>query len=237
MALVLWEPLHKALAGAGEAAGAAVKRLRDLVGQALIPLLALGLLAWLQNVDVIVVKHQAATDTAASSYAAAAVAAKMPIWLAVGLALFLLPETARRATTGDDARPVLLRTLGIVGAAAVAMIAFYVVAGRQLLEGVFGPDLGVAHTALPVLGVAMSFLACVYLCVQFLLGMRRWTFLVLLAVASAVEPAILFAVGTDLTGIAAAIAGIELVLLVSLVAMAMRVGAWSPAAEPSPIAR
>src|SRR4051812_26839729 len=165
MSLVLWRPLHAALAGAPEVAGAAVKRLRDLVRRALVPLLALGLLAWLQNVDLIVVKHPAATDTAASSYAAAAVAAKMPIWLAVGLALFLLPETARRASTGDDARPVLLRTLAIVAAAAAPMVAFYVVAGRQLLETVFGPDLGVAHTTLPVLAVAMSFLACVYLAV------------------------------------------------------------------------
>jgi O-antigen/teichoic acid export membrane protein len=222
MSLLLWGPLHRALAGAGAVAGAAVQRLRDLVGQALIPLLALGLLAWLQNVDVIVVKHQAATDTAASSYAAAAVAAKMPIWLAVGLALFLLPETARRASSGGDARPVLLRTLGIVGGAAAAMVAFYVVAGRQLLETVFGPDLGVAHSALPVLALAMSFLACVYLVVQFLLGMRRWAFLALLATASAVEPAILFALGTDLTGIALAIACIELVLLCVLLATAMR---------------
>jgi O-antigen/teichoic acid export membrane protein len=235
MSLVLWRPLHSALEGAPEVAGAAVRRLRDLVRRALVPLLALGLLAWLQNVDLIVVKHQAANDTAASSYAAAAVAAKMPIWLAVGLALFLLPETARRATSGEDARPVLLRTLAIVAAAAVPMIALYAVAGRQLLEAVFGPDLGVAHAALPLLGIAMSFLACVYLVVQFLLGMHRWTFLPFLAAASALEPAILSAVGSDLNGIALSIAALELALFAALLTVALRVTAWVGAAEPDPV--
>ena len=235
MSLVLWQPLHTALAGAPDVAGAAVRRLRDLVRRALVPLLALGLLAWLQNVDLIVVKHQAATDTAASSYAAAAVAAKMPIWLAVGLALFLLPETARRATSGEDARPVLLRTLAIVAAAAVPMIALYAVAGRQVLEAVFGPDLGVAHAALPVLGIAMSFLACVYLVVQFLLGMHRWTFLPLLGAASALEPAILAAVGSDLNAIALSIAALELALLAALLTLALRRTAWVATAEPDPV--
>jgi O-antigen/teichoic acid export membrane protein len=235
MSLVLWRPLHGALVGAHEVAGAAVRRLRDLVRRALVPLLALGLLAWLQNVDLIVVKHQAATDTAASSYAAAAVAAKMPIWLAVGLALFLLPETARRATSGEDARSVLLRTLGIVVAAAVPMIALYAVAGRKLLEVVFGPDLGVAHAALPLLGIAMSLLACVYLVVQFLLGMHRWRFLPLLAAASAVEPAILSTMGSDLNAIALSIAGLELVLFAALLTLALRSTAWVGAAEPDPV--
>jgi O-antigen/teichoic acid export membrane protein len=235
MSLVLWRPLHGALVGAHEVAGAAVRRLRDLVRRALVPLLALGLLAWLQNVDLIVVKHQAATDTAASSYAAAAVAAKMPIWLAVGLALFLLPETARRATSGEDARSVLLRTLGIVVAAAVPMIALYAVAGRKLLEVVFGPDLGVAHAALPLLGIAMSLLACVYLVVQFLLGMHRWRFLPLLAAASALEPAILSTMGSDLNAIALSIAGLELVLFAALLTLALRSTAWVGAAEPDPV--
>jgi O-antigen/teichoic acid export membrane protein len=158
----------------------------------------------------------------------------MPIWLAVGLALFLLPETARRSASGEDARPVLLRTMAIVAAAAIPMVALYAVAGRRLLEIVFGPDLGVAHGALPMLSIAMSFLACVYLVVQFLLGMRRWTFLVALAVASALEPAILFAVGSDLNAIALSIAALELALVAVLLAIALRGRVWAPAAEPDP---
>lgn len=234
MSLVLWSPLHRALAGAPEAAAAAVKRLRDLFRQAFVPLVALALLAWLQNVDVIVVKHQAVTDNAASSYAAAAVAAKLPIWLAVGLALFLLPETARRATRGADARPVLLQCVAIVAAVAAPMVLFYAVAGRTLLKVVFGPDLVVAHAALPVLGIAMSFLACVYLIVQFMLGMRRSLFLVGVALVSAAEPALLFAVGRDLTDIALSIAALELALFCGLFALALRRGQWLAPAKPEP---
>ncbi len=66
-------------------------------------MLALTLLFALQELHVIVVKHEASGD-AAGSYAVAAVAAKAIIWVAVGLGLYLLPEAARRAATGVDAR-------------------------------------------------------------------------------------------------------------------------------------
>ena len=68
---------------------------------------ALTLLFVLQEVHVIVVKHEVDGDTA-GSYAVAAVAAKAIVWVAVGLGMYLLPETARRSRGGEDARPILL---------------------------------------------------------------------------------------------------------------------------------
>jgi hypothetical protein len=62
-------------------------------------------------VHIIVVKHETSSD-AAGSYAVAAVAAKAIIWVAIGLGLYLLPEAARKANRGVDARPILTRTLG-----------------------------------------------------------------------------------------------------------------------------
>ena len=58
--------------------------LRDLLAGARAPVAALTLLFVLQEVHVIVVKHEAGGD-AAGSYAVAAVAAKAIIWVAVGL--------------------------------------------------------------------------------------------------------------------------------------------------------
>ena len=75
------------------------------------PIIGLFLLASLQNIDVIVAKHQLGVD-AAGSYAAAAVAAKAVVWVAIGIGLHLLPEATRRAAAGLDPRPVLLRALG-----------------------------------------------------------------------------------------------------------------------------
>ena len=63
------------------------------------PIIGLFLLASLQNVDVILAKHQLGGD-AAGSYAAAAVAAKAVVWVAIGVGLHLLPEATRRAAAG-----------------------------------------------------------------------------------------------------------------------------------------
>ena len=80
-------------------AGAAARRLRDLVGGAWPAVLALFLVAVLQNVDVILVKRQIGGD-AAGAYAAAAVAAKAVVWVAIGIGLYLLPEATRAARHG-----------------------------------------------------------------------------------------------------------------------------------------
>ena len=66
----------------------------------------------LQNVDVIVVRHQVG-DVEAGAYAAAAVAAKVVVWTAVGVALYVIPEAAGRdGGRATRARPVLLRAAG-----------------------------------------------------------------------------------------------------------------------------
>ena len=77
-------------------------------------MIGLFLVAVLQNVDVILVKHTIGGD-AAGAYAAAAVAAKAIIWVAIGVGLYLLPEATRAARAGEDPRPVLVRALGVVG--------------------------------------------------------------------------------------------------------------------------
>ena len=74
-------------------------------------MIALTLLLALQELHVIIVKHEASGD-AAGSYAVAAVAAKAIVWIAVGLGMYLVPEAARRAQ-GPGRAAVLLRTLGL----------------------------------------------------------------------------------------------------------------------------
>ena len=106
------------------APGAAARRLRDLVGGAWPAVVGLFLVALLQNVDVILVKRQIGGD-AAGAYAAAAVAAKAVVWVAIGIGLYLLPEATRAARHGLDPRPVLARALGVVAAVAVPMLIVY----------------------------------------------------------------------------------------------------------------
>ena len=196
-------------------------QLRDLLAGAWVPVIGLMLLFALQELHVIVVKHEADGD-AAGSYAVAAVAAKAIIWVAVGLGMYLLPEAARRVRGGEDARPILLRTLALIAAAAVPMVLIYAVAAEPLLGAVFGDDLTGAAGALPWLGLAMALLACAYLAVQYLLAIGKRSFIGVLAAAAAVEVLALLVVGANLTSIALALFGLQLLCAASMLVLSLR---------------
>ena len=197
------------------------RRLRDLLAGSRVPVLGLTLLFALQEVHVIVVKHEVSGDDA-GSYAVAAVAAKAIIWVAVGLGMYLLPETARRAKTGIDPRPILIRTLGLIAACAVPMVLIYTAAAKPLLGTVFGDDLTRASAALPWLSLAMTLLACVYLSVQYLLALGRAKFIWVLGVAVVVEVLLLASIGAHLTSIAVALFGIQAVNASAMLTLALR---------------
>jgi O-antigen/teichoic acid export membrane protein len=218
--LVLTRPLSRHLKGVQPGPEDDI-RLRDLLAGAWVPVGALALLLGLQELHIIIVKHDA-SDDAASSYAVAAVAAKAIMWIAIGLGIYLLPEASRRAKTGEDARPILLRTLALIAAMAIPMVLIYSVAGEPLLRAVFGDDLTDASDALPFLGLAMSLLACSYLSVQYLLAMGRANFLPILAAGLAAEVPVLLMLGDDLTAIAIALFGIQAVCAATIFTLAMR---------------
>jgi O-antigen/teichoic acid export membrane protein len=221
MSLVLLVPLRRQLHGVDPHLAKKL-RLRELLAGAWVPVAGLTLLLALQELHVIIVKHQAADDDAAGSYAVAAVAGKAIMWIAIGLGMYLLPEATRRAKSGEDARPILLRTLGLIGAMAVPMVLIYSVGGEPLLRAVFGEDLTEASDALPFLGLAMSLLACSYLSVQYLLAMGRSSFLGVLGAGVVAEVLLLLSIGDDLTAIALALLGIQAVCAAVILTMALR---------------
>jgi O-antigen/teichoic acid export membrane protein len=220
VALVLLLPLGRQLEG-NTLDNEGPARLRDLLAGAWIPVIGLTLLLALQEVHIIIVKHEA-TDDAAGSYAVAAVAAKAIIWIAVGLGMYLLPEAARRGKIGIDARPVLLRTVGLIAAAAVPMVLIYALVGKPLLASVFGDDLTQASNALPWLGLAMTLLACAYLSVQYLLAMGRASFIWVLAGCLVVETGLLIVIGADLTAVALALFAVQVVCAATMLLLAVR---------------
>ena len=212
--------------GVADAAHAAA-RLRELVAGAWPVVIGLFLVAVLQNVDVILVKRTIGGE-AAGAYAAAAVAAKAVVWVAIGVGLYLLPEATRKAGAGEDPRPVLLRALGIVAAVAVPMLLVYAVAPKLLLRLAFGEETVPAAGALFVLGVAMTLLAAGYLCVQYMLALREIRFLFALGIVAVAEVAVL--TGTGLSSIV----GFATVVLVLQAVAALAVLALGLARRPSP---
>lgn len=155
-----------------------------------VPITALGIVQLLQNVDLITAKHQF-TDRVASAYSVDAVAAKVLIWVAMGASFYLVPETSRRRSSGEETRGVLLATLGIVAICAVPCLLIYAFGAHPLLEAVFGKKRAIASDALLPLGAAFTVLAATYLAVQYMLAMRRVWFLAALALVAAVEPVLL----------------------------------------------
>lgn len=225
VALWLERTVHGDLAGtrAGGAGG-----LGSLARAAWAPALALGLLALLQNVDVIVANHRLG-EQAAGEYAAASITAKGIVWIAVGLGVYLLPESARRAERRAEARGVLVRVLGLVGAVGLPLLGLYLVAGAWLLRLIFGGEYGGAAEALPWLGAGMTLLAISYLLAQHLLGVGRLAFLWPLALAAAAQPALLGSVGGGVVRFAIVLAALQLAL-----AAAHTVAELWPERRPAP---
>jgi O-antigen/teichoic acid export membrane protein len=203
------------------APGAAVHRLRALAGDAALPIAGLTLVAALQNADVILARH-VLSDDAAGVYAAATVAAKALVWIAVGLGMWLLPEAVHRMASGRDPRPVLGRAFALIAVVAAPALLAYAIAPRTVLGTAFGTDYESGEAVLLVLGVAYALLALTYLAVQFLLGMGRRAPLWGLAAAVVAEPLVLAAIG-DLESFALAVLVVQAVAAVVAVGSALRV--------------
>lgn len=205
------------VAGAGAAAG---RTLRGLMAEGWVPIIALALLALLQNVDVIIARHELG-DERAGSYAVAAVAAKVVVWVAIGVGLQLLPQATARAAAGEDPRPVLFRALAVLAAVAAPSLLLFALIPRFILSTAFGPDTVDAAPALLLLGLAMTFLAVAYLTVQYMLALGRVHFLWVLGAVAVVEIWLLFS-GDSITGIASLVLGAQLVVAAAVLAIGLR---------------
>lgn len=184
------------------------------------PMAALALLGALQNIDVIVVKHQLGSPRA-GSYAAAAVAAKTFVWVAIGIGLHLLPEATRRAANGLDPRPVLLRALQIAALIAVPALLVFALVPSLVLRLAFGEEYTNAADALVVLGAAMTMLAVTYLTAQYLIALGRTAFVWVLAAIAVVEPLVLFSGDFSLLTFALIVLAVQATATAGLVAIGL----------------
>jgi O-antigen/teichoic acid export membrane protein len=223
----LWLVLHRQLGPAAPVER--VRPLRELVGENWGPLLGLTLLAVLQNIDVIVVKHRL-DDDAAGSYAAASVAAKSVIWVAIGIGLHLLPEATRRAAAGLDPRPVLMRALLIAGLVAVPALALFAAVPHLIMRVAFGPDLTQASDALVLLGAAMTLLAVAYLTVQYMIALGHRSFLWVLGLVAVTEPFLLSVGHLSLVSLAMVVLGLQCVAATGVLLLGLR-----PRARPAAV--
>lgn len=198
-----------------------IASLGALVAGGRIPIIGLLLLAILQNVDVIIARHVLEPD-AAGGYAIAAVAAKSVVWVAIGIGLQVLPEATRRASVGQDARPVLARALAVLGLVSAPALLIFAAIPDFLLRTAFGEDGARGADALLPLGVAMTLLAVSYLTVQYLLALHHVRFLAVLGAVAAAEIALLTGLDADLTDIATVVLAAQVVAAAGVVTLGWR---------------
>ena len=182
---------------------------------------ALGIIAVLQNIDIIAAKHQFSTDLA-SSYSATAVAAKVLIWVAMGAGFYLVPEVSRRHSAGEDTRPVLAKALAIVAVAAIPCLLIYGFASTPLIRAAFKSNRLLAVDALFILGVAFTLLAATYLAVQYMLALKRSWFLLPLGAVAVAEPILLLNASHEPKQFAVVVLGVQVAAAVVAFAMALR---------------
>jgi O-antigen/teichoic acid export membrane protein len=196
--------------------------LRELTRVAWAAAMGLTLIAVLQNVDVIIAKHHFDGDDA-GAYAAAAVAAKAIVWVAIGVGFYLVPEATRRAAGGLGPRKVLLRSLLVVVALAVPALAIFAAIPELLLRLAFGSEYTGASDALIVMGLAMTMLAVTYLAVQYLLALGHHRFLLVLGAVAIADPLLLIvASGDSLVSFAVVVLGAQVLGVAATLPTALR---------------
>jgi O-antigen/teichoic acid export membrane protein len=156
---------------------------RTLATDLLSALIALALLAILQNFDVVLLGREMPGN--AGSYAPISVACKPLVLAAFVLAGFLLPEAASRRHAGQHALRQLSVVLAVIAVPAVVLIALSGGAPSQVLRIAFGPRLTAAAPAFLMLALAMTLLAATVLFTHYLLAAGRPIVLLVLAAGAA----------------------------------------------------
>ncbi|MGX6449533.1 lipopolysaccharide biosynthesis protein, partial [Patulibacter sp. S7RM1-6] len=211
---------------ADDAAAAPAERpvpLWQLAGWERTVIVSLLLVAIMQNVDTILAKRELA-ESVAGSYAAAAVAAKAVVWVAVGVALQLLPEATRRAVSGENPHPVLRRAIAFLFLIGVPAILIFTAIPGWLLRTAFGPEFDSAAGALPLLGTAMLLLSITMMAVQYLSAIGRHRHLVPLFLLAVAEVALLARHGWSATEFATIVLAAQGAAAVVTLALAW----WTP---------
>jgi O-antigen/teichoic acid export membrane protein len=207
----------------GRAKAAAAIGLWRHVSFAWVAIAGLAVIQLLQNMDLIIARHQF-NNRYDSAYAATAVAAKVLIWVAMGAGFYLVPETSRRRAAGEDTRPILFRALGIVVACSIPCLLIYAFAAHPLLAIVFKKNKAIASNSLLPLGAAFTVLAATYLAVQYMLALKRVGFLAVIAAVAVLEPFLLLAAPKHPAQFATVVLGVQAIGAVLAYAIALRTG-------------
>lgn len=180
---------------------------RVLLADSSVALATLMPLALLQNVDVVLVGWR--DPEAAGSYAAISTACKIPVFVGLAVANYLLAEAARRRREGRTAYAALALAMIIVVVPGLLLSAVGAVAGRPLLSLLFGSRLAAASGVLWVLALATTFLAATLLFATYLLGVGDRGIVWVLAVCTPTSTVVVAVFADEITSTVLALLGCQ----------------------------
>ncbi|CAO5170057.1 Membrane protein involved in the export of O-antigen and teichoic acid [Frankia sp. AiPs1] len=166
---------------------------QSVIADTTVALGALVPLALLQNMDVVIVGWLGKSGV--GGYAAISTACKVPVFIGLAVANFLLPEAARRRKEGRPAGGTLAVALAFVVAPGLLLATIGLVGAKWLIGLVFGPHLTGASDALWVLALSMTLLAVTLMFTTYLLGAGVRRVVGVLAVATVATTGALVSAG------------------------------------------
>lgn len=133
------------------------------------------------QLDMVLVNHYF-DPLAASRYAAASILGKIVLYLPGGVVTALLPLVSQRHARSESGAGELRQALLITGVVCGSAAIFFGLAGRRVVQAVYGPDLAEAGVLLQMYGFAMLPITIVMVVENFLMAQGRtlfaWLFLV-----------------------------------------------------------
>jgi O-antigen/teichoic acid export membrane protein len=186
----------------------------------------LGCFTILTQADVVLVKALF-PPREAGLYTAASTGGKIVLYLTAALPMVMLPEMARRHTTGEDGRQVLRRGLLYGGVAGGALVAAYFVAPVPIISLLFGRAYAPAAGLLGLLGLGMLGYEMAILMIYHNLATSRLRLLRSVVVLAILFPLLAWTLPTSVAGMTVLVALLGLTTMVFMWFIATRAASGS----------
>ncbi len=143
-------------------------------------------LAFLPNVDMLLVKHYL-SENEAGLYAAAALLGKIVLFATGPVAMVMFPKATVMHNKNHNGRELLQKSLLYVGSISLLIIAVFVIAPEFIVRILFGSRYTGITDLIIYFAVALSFLSLTSAVVFYDLATRRYRFLYLIGIISVLE--------------------------------------------------
>jgi O-antigen/teichoic acid export membrane protein len=143
-------------------------------------------LAFLPNVDLILVKHYL-SDTEAGLYAAAALLGKIVLFVTAPIAMVMFPKATVMHNRNSNGVGLLRKSLLYTGSISFFIIAVFLIAPEFIVRILFGSKFTGINDLLVYFAVALAFLSLTSAVVFYDLATRKYRFLYVLGIISLME--------------------------------------------------